>query len=260
MKVSVLCPKCSSENLANDFFEVEIDEGFFKGKNVCCNNKHEMFFISQDNRYQYLFQQAIESYNLGFYIESFNALHSGLDAYKKNFVATYLYKESEDINKVKLCLKSLKRSERIAGAFSAAFFSLSNGNSIEELPSKVINFRNIVVHDGIIPSKKDCEKSGNLIFKIVAQANAVLWDRVDKEIDFHPIMQVYQMDNAHSTLKEKGFKTTITNPEEYEEREFISHVFGLNILSSTSVIKDVDISNNLFSDVSKKELFIISQF
>ena len=258
MEILVGCPKCHEQD--NSFFTVEIDEGFFKGKDVCCNNNHKTFFISQDNRYQYLFQQAIESYNLGFYIESFNALHSGLDAYKKNFLAAFLYNESKDIDKVNYCLKSLNRSERIAGAFSSAFFSLSNGNSIEELPNKVVNFRNIVVHDGIIPSKNDCEKAGNLIFKIVSQANAVLWDRFDKEIDFHPIMQVYQMENTNSILSKKGFKTTFENPEEYEQRGYISHVLSLNILSSKSAISNADISDKLFSEAVKKRSFLISNF
>ncbi|MDL4909206.1 hypothetical protein [Enterococcus gallinarum] len=258
MEILVNCPECHEHD--NSFFAVEIDEGFFKGKDVYCNNKHKTFFISQDNRYQYLFQQAIESYNLGFYIESFSALHSGLDAYKKNFVAAFLYNESKDIEKVKDCLKSLNRSERIAGAFSSAYFSLSNGKSIEELPNKIVHFRNIVVHDGIIPSKKDCEKAGNSIFKLVSQANAVLWNRYDKEIDFHPIMQVYQMDITNSILDKKGFKTIFENPEEFEQRGYISHVFSLNILSSTSVIKDVDISDNLFSEAVKKRTFLISNF
>lgn len=262
MEITTSCPKCSKDEQLNYscMFKVKIDEHFFTGKTVICNNDHEVYFISKDHRYQFLFQQAIESYNLGFYIECFNALHSGLDAFKKEFVATFLFNESKNIDNVLHCVKMLKRSEMINGAFVTSCFSLSDGEPLVNLPTKKIHFRNTVIHEGVIPSKNDCEETGNLIFDIVAKANNILWKRYDKQIDFHQIMQTYQNALTAYKLEEKGYSTHIKAPEVYHNRDYIDFSINLNVLSASSVMKENEIDGCLFTKTAKNKSFILTTF
>lgn len=257
MQISIMCPKCHDKE--NQLFEVEINESFFKGDEVTCNNNHTHFLISKSPRYQFLLQQGLESYNLGFYFESFHTLYSAFEAYKKEFVAAHIFNETKDIESCIDITKKLDRSERMEGAFTTSYISLSNGVAPNRLSGSVVKTRNNVVHKGYVPDKASCEKIGNAIFKIIAESNYLLAKRFSEKIDFHPILLVYENALTDYLLKQKGYTTSFDTLEEFNDKNYIDYEIGLNLLSPNSVLQKGTIDKKMFTDIANQQLFIINK-
>lgn len=256
MQIAINCPKCISHSAT---IPIEITEGFFEGVDIKCDNGHEFFFICKSPRFQFLLQQGVESFQQNFYFESFHTLYSAYEAYKKEFVAAHIYNKTKNIEICKSVINRLDRSERLEGAFVSAYISLSNGKIPEKLSRSVVELRNNVVHKGQIPSRKDCEKAGNAIFKLIGQANLLIAQRCLSGKDYFPITQVYEYTRTGDILTKHGFKTEVDSPEDFYNRNFIDYQIALNILSTTSLISENDITTHMFSDEIKKEYFLLSE-
>lgn len=253
---NVTCHKCGNENFYDDYFLVEVDEGFFNGKEVECNHGHKMFFISSSPRYQYLIQQGINSYVKGFYIESFHALYSSYEAYKKEFVGAFLFKETNDIKKTRKLLKQkYNRSERVSGAFDSAYISLSGGDLPKLIDEKSIRLRNDITHKGLIVTKENCIKIGNQIFESIALSNLMLNNRcLIDELELFNLIMDYNLKNMNFILKEKGFEIEFASSEERLNKPYITDHLILNILSIGTVLKESDITTNMFEQETDKRL------
>lgn len=257
MKITYLCNKCRLEERQDDFTSIEIDEDFFTGKEIVCKNGHKTFVISETPRFPYLIQDGIEAYNSGFYIESFHALYSGFEAYKKEFTAAYFFKEFNDVKKTKEVLKKIDRSERLEGAFLVAFTELSGGKSPLSLSRTSIELRNNIVHKGMIPSSTDCENIGNSIFKIIASSNRLLNTRQDSNQDFHQLLLSYEYELARYTLNERGYNYSFVTPEEFLQRDSDTISFAMNELTPNAQLKDEDIHDTMFTNLASRKIFIL---
>ena len=257
VKINHVCKKCLSENLQNNLMTIEIDEDFFSGKEVTCQNEHNTFVISETPRFPYLIQNGVEAFNSGFYIEAFHAVYSGFEAYKKEFTAAYFFKEFNDINKTEDVMKKLDRSERLEGAFLVGFTNLSGGEIPLSLTRSSVELRNNVVHKGMIPNSRDCEKIGNSIFKIIATSNRLLNDRQDSGQDMFPLLLIYEFELARYLLKKKGYEHYFETPEDFYNGKSDTISFAINELSPNTVLKHSDIHDSMFTNYTKQKSFLL---
>lgn len=255
MQITHRCPKCKE---SPQYINIEIDEGFFNGKTVLCNNGHEHFFISTSPRFQYLLQIGIESYLKGFYFECFHSLYAAYEAYKAEFVASHFFNETNDIETSKKMLKKVDRSERLEGAYVSSFISLSNGRTPNMIPNSVVTLRNNIVHKGILPNQESCIKTGNIIFRFIGEGNLLISKRLEENLDIFPLTQEFEYAFTKSILQNNGFSTVINTPEDFINRDFIEHTMALNILSPNVAIEEKDITDHMFTDQIEEGIFLIS--
>lgn len=257
MKIHYFCKKCYLEQRLDDVMTIEINEGFFNGKEVECQHGHTTYVISETPRFPYLIQDGIEAYNSGFYIEAFHALYSGFEAYKKEFAAAFFFKKFNDVKKTKEVMKKIDRSERLEGAFLVAFTELSGGKSPLSLSRDIVELRNNIVHKGMIPSSSDCEKIGNSIFKIIASSNKLFNNRQDSNQDMFQLLLIYEFELARYTLEERGYNQTFENPEDYLQRDSETISFAMNELTPNVQLNDEAIHDAMFTDIANKKRFIL---
>lgn len=255
MKIPGLCMKCVNENLSSDLFFVEIDESIFEGKNVTCQNGHDFFLYFDTPKYAFLFQQALEAYQAGYYFETFHTLYSGFEFYKKEFVEVVLFEQLKSIETVMEYTKTMNRSEQIEGAFKVSYIHKFT-EAYPSLPRNLTEIRNKVVHSGRIPDSGDCEKLGNKIFKIVVETNRKFHDEFetikdDRNYDFaFRGILAYNFAKATAATKQKGFDLSEDN-EGFQRKSF-----AINELSPHTYF--VDSTDNLFQKLAARRQNILN--
>ncbi|HCS8189544.1 hypothetical protein [Listeria monocytogenes] len=170
MEESIHCPKCSNDYI-DTFLVVEVNEAFFNCCEIKCDRGHKFRLAVFTPKSDYLFQNAIKSFNENNYSECFLMLYSGYESYMKMFVSAFYYHLLRDMDAVDSVLKSVKTSERIKGAFFTAYASLFNEICSDKVENKHTSLRNKVVHQGYLPSETECLNMGNDILDLVLKVN-----------------------------------------------------------------------------------------
>lgn len=247
------CRTCRASGL-DDIFSFEIDNLLFDGKirkdksgiktidpkSVSCRNGHVVLLLIENLKYTVLLQQGIESFRNGFYFESFHTLYAAYEAYKIDYVGAFILEKTMNIYKTEDFLSKINRSEKIDGAFATAYTSL-NLDLPPTLGRDNREFRNKVVHAGKIPTKKDCEKFGNKICKIIAETNYKLQKTPSEISSIHGInmsLSNYQHEKSNSIL---------SNANVYINYYKFLSVF--NFLDPVVDLDEKDVHNNIFNNL-----------
>lgn len=215
MKESFFCNICIEEGL-NDHFEVEVNETFFESPEVECSNGHKFILANSTPKFDYLFTMAVEEYKKANYAQSVLMLYSGYESYLKDFVATYLMSQLEDMAKVEQVLKEINLSERIKGAFVSIYAILFKEVYRNEIEKKHSSIRNKVFHAGYFPSEEECMKMGNTILSVIMEINkkyidlgkASGWTAYD--------LLNYNTDRTIYNCEKKGIQLGVGSPDQVQ--------------------------------------------
>lgn len=256
MEAYFLCMKCTYEdNLNNsEFYPVEIDDAFFEGKEVCCQNGHTFFLANKSLKSSFLFEQGLYSYNKGFYAEAFNAIYTGFEYYKQEVVSLYLFNLSKRIDKMESITKPFfNLSERIEGAYRVAFYSMFKKEPCF-IDQKNVSVRNSIIHKGHIASKQDCTILGNDVFYKVSKMNNMFTDNMfryaaanESEKENIPFLLSYPFDKARYAIDQR-----FDWVKDYNEKFQVVDLSSSLKISPSSPYKGELLHNQLFEEIAEK--------
>ena len=255
MRLPISCQKCNNENRTESFF-IEVNEQFFKGQDIVCPHGHAYFLYVDTPKFAFLFQEALESFRTNFYFECFHTLYAGFEFYKKEFVEVVLLEQLKNIDNVQEYSKTINRAEVIEGAFKLAYIQ-KFGTEPPKLPRDIVELRNNVVHNGTIPSEKDCIKLGDAVFKIVIAINKLFHDETNEiiksgstDIGFQGFL-AYNFQKFASAIKSKGMDLSLEHMGKYQRISF-----AINSLSPHTYYDDS--TDNLFQKFVARETNILN--
>lgn len=254
METYLLCTKCADEAtiIRNEFYPVEVDNLFFKGKEVTCQNGHTFFLANKTLKSAFLIEQGLYSFNSGFYNEAFNTLYSSFETYKQEVVSLYLYQLSQKIEEVELITKNLfDNSEKTDGAYSIAFYSMFKTPAYQ---LKLANRkrRNRIIHKGHIANKQDCIKLGNDIFYNVLRMNKMFLTNFDEYTESNnkiksPVLLNYLADKLVSHVQ-----ANFNWKEDFNEKFQIADLSTQLKISPSLNYNDTDIHEQTFEEIAER--------
>lgn len=171
-KVAILimsrCKQCSHEGNPQNGFSI----GKYSNKPYhelrCISGRHTTKYFDAVPVYGLFFQNGLYAFHKEEYFEAFTSLYHSYELFKMNFVQTVLinsnnfsYKETIDY------LKPIrKNSVQIDGAFNV-LYAIRNKKIAPDIPSKLKNIRNTIIHGSHYPEAKDVEKCIKDIYKFI---------------------------------------------------------------------------------------------
>ncbi|MFC4771922.1 hypothetical protein [Enterococcus hermanniensis] len=227
MKMMTLCIKCYSS------FNIEIDNEFFEGKQITCPHGHNYYYFPESPKYPFLFQLSIRAFRNGYYSEAFQALYSGFESFKEEYVGIHYYSQSKNIDKVTALMKRINRSEKIDGAFTLSYAE-DFGELPKKMPNNLIEKRNKIIHSGDFPTKEIITKMGNWIFSFVLTVHEKFnKNRVE---NFDTSSLVYTSEKTTKKIADKGFN--INNIDKDFNVNYVRQSLAITAISPNIILND----------------------
>lgn len=170
MKLPILCAKCMQEDIytAEEISKVEFnDNGLY---NITCPKGHNSIAILQQLKFEVLFDIGMYAINDGYYREAVSSFAAAMERFHEFFITIVCLSRGIDPNEIQDTWKKVsKQSERQLGAY--VFLHLIEYSSKPTLISpKNTEFRNDVVHKGLIPSKEQATLYAQAVFDVLKPA------------------------------------------------------------------------------------------
>lgn len=167
MKLPIACMQCLAENgkPSETLAFVEFrDDGRYE---FTCDNGHRTTTILQQQRFEILFDIGSHAILDGYYREAVSSFTSSLEQFYEFFVRVVLLNKKADIASIKAAWKQIaKQSERQFGAFVITYLA-EFGQSPNVLSNSKVEFRNDVIHRGIIPSRQQAMEYGQAVLDVL---------------------------------------------------------------------------------------------
>ena len=167
--------QCQSEDGVPNFrsYSVELipDDGVIE---VTCDRGHHTFIIITEAKYEILSELAVTALHDGYYREAITSFASALERLYEYYIRIACRARGIDHATFTAAWKPLRKaSERQLGAF-AFLYLLENGGAFPLLGDKYVSLRNNVVHEGIIPDRKEAVTYGQAVGDCAAPLIALL--------------------------------------------------------------------------------------
>ncbi|WP_338630400.1 hypothetical protein [Clostridium baratii] len=249
MKILCMCSKCIFESVETGIFdglerkyinEVN-DEGIYF---VECDKGHKAYNIVDNEKFEILFDMGLEALNKGFRQESVLCFTTSFERFREWVIRVILTKnnvEKDDFDKVWSYVS--KQSERQLGAFYFLYLQ-EFGDQPEMISQGVSEFRNEVIHKGVIPNYEKTYNYGKYIYeyinKVLKKLEDDCYSEAKSKIKFdreHALRKKYNIKNKDAGKQNivNGICSTVKRSEEYEtfeealkrikERDMIMEVF-----------------------------------
>lgn len=184
MKIYVQCEQCFNEDeemgaLNFHLYKVPInDEGVYEFE---CRNGHKIAAISPYQKYEILFQIGTNAFLNEYYFEAVGCFIASAERFREWAIKFIWHLNGVDANVSSKLWKQMKNSsERQLGAFYSLFI-----NHFKEAPpifdDKQHNFRNSVLHQGVIPEKDKTYKFGEYVFNYIRSIQNIIFSRYPQE-------------------------------------------------------------------------------
>jgi len=169
MKLIVPCMECG-----NLFLQEQTDEGIYVFK---CPKNHENRIVLQNLKFEILFKIGGLAYLDCYYRECVSSITSSFERFMEFYIRVILIKNKLDIELINNTWKQVTRmSERQSGAYK--FLYLINERNIPPDLNKIkltgkkkyslVEFRNNVIHRGMIPTRDEAYNYADKIFKLIS--------------------------------------------------------------------------------------------
>ena len=153
MKLPIICLTCAIQGVADErpIKVVEVrDDGRYE---TICDNGHHIVIVLQQLKFEILFEIGAYAIADGYYREGVSSFTSSLERFYEFVIRVILHAKGLSDESINFTWNTIARqSERQLGAFVALYAS-----EYQKLPSlltnKQVEFRNDVIHRGIIPSR-----------------------------------------------------------------------------------------------------------
>ncbi|MBL7075736.1 hypothetical protein ISS37_10925 [candidate division KSB1 bacterium] len=206
----VTCPVCYNEKIkeglipktgkySSDLVQeviAEIDDNFFASFH--CDSGHLSIGYLSKHRFDILLESGILAFLAGFHSESVLSIAGSLERLYELFIFAALNKKGIQLEKIDKAWKYLKKqSERQLGAFCMYYLSETG---IQYTPdTKIIEFRNKVIHQGYIPKSDEVKNFASKVVDTIFDVIIVL--RNDFKTELKNIY-FYNQERANKALEE----------------------------------------------------------
>ena len=146
-----------------------------------CSAGHQSVTVLQQEKFEVLFQIGTNAILDGYYREAVSSFTASMERFFEFCIK--LFSEAQDLDK-DIYAKSWKhvssQSERQLGAF-VFLWSIVMGESPNLLPNSQVSFRNKVIHKGLIPSRDQAIKYGDIMLRLLAKKFKAIKDKFPEE-------------------------------------------------------------------------------
>lgn len=167
MKLPMTCMQCLSEKgrPSEEFSFVEFrDDGRY---DFTCINGHQTTTILQQQKFEILFDIGAYAILDGYYREAVSSFTSSLERFYEFYIKVLSIERKIDEKIFMTSWKMVaKQSERQFGAF-IFLYTLEHGKSPILLSTANVEFRNDVIHKGLIPTKAEALSYGNDVLNVI---------------------------------------------------------------------------------------------
>ncbi len=167
MKLPMSCMQCFKEQgkPSEEVSFVEFrDDGRYE---FICRQGHQTTTILQQHKFEILFDIGAYAIDDGYYREAVSSFSSSLERFYEFYIKVISIEKNIDEEIFRLSWKMVsKQSERQLGAF-ILLYTLENGKAPTLLHDKKVNFRNDVIHKGVIPTKEQALEYGNAVLEVI---------------------------------------------------------------------------------------------
>jgi hypothetical protein len=182
MRIRLACMQCFGERGEPDhvFYAVEIqDSGLYPMK---CRFGHETVTCVQEQKFEVLFELALNAIVDGYYRDAVASFASALERFQEFYIRVVCLKHGMDRSAFADTWKKVsKQSERQLGAYM--FVYLLERNSLPPtLPETESSFRNDVIHKGLIPTQDEAIRFGQKVLDIIAPTLAMLKEHYPDQV------------------------------------------------------------------------------
>lgn len=168
MRIPLSCMQCFQETGQPDFtlYPAELqDSGLYR---LVCKNRHETFTCVQEQKFEVLFELALNAIVDGYYREAVASFSSSLERFYEFYLRVMCVKRGLDDTKIERAWKAVsKQSERQFGAYAFTYL-LENGTVAPILPEHKVAFRNEIIHKGRIPSREEAIAYGEDVLLVIS--------------------------------------------------------------------------------------------
>lgn len=168
MRIPLSCMQCSKETGQPDStcYPAELqDSGLYR---LVCKNRHETFICLQEQKFEVLFELALNAIVDGYYREAVASFSSSLERFYEFYLRVMCVKRGLDDARVERAWKAVsKQSERQFGAYAFTYL-LETGTVAPTLPEQKVAFRNEVIHKGRIPLRSEAVTYGENVLQVIS--------------------------------------------------------------------------------------------
>ena len=148
---------------------------------VVCNKGHKSAFMLQSQKFEILLESAANALLEGYTLEAASTLSSAYERFFEFAINVLCYKQKINEKELKETFAQVSRqSERQLGAF--LFLYLLEFGLSYKINSKLVEFRNKVIHKGYIPTPDEVEDFGEKIYAEIYAITQKLKSNCEEEI------------------------------------------------------------------------------
>lgn len=188
MRILLSCSKCINSGKARERqYPAELqDNGLYK---IICNDGHETVTCLLEQKFEVLFDLALNAILDGYYREAVTSFTPTLERFYEFYVNVICIKHNigEGVY-AEILKKVIRQSERQFGAYLFVYL-LENLAAPKLLSENQVSFRNDVIHKGKIPTRQEAIEYGQAVLDIIApvlsRLNECERDHVQKAVGRH---------------------------------------------------------------------------
>ncbi len=174
MRIPLTCMQCFRERGQPDDFvypaELQ-DNGLYRMK---CRSGHDTVTCVQEQKFEVLFELALNAIVDGYYREAVASFTSALERFYEFYIQVLCVKRGlPEVTFSDAWKKVARQSERQFGAYLFAHV-LETASAPPLLTEALITFRNDVIHKGKIPSRDEALRFGQAVLEVVTPILGVL--------------------------------------------------------------------------------------
>lgn len=200
MKIFCFCHKCLSDNqLENPLITTLREDNLY---DITCQFGHRNLMQMQAFKFEILFESGLCAIREQYYLESMLSIKAALERFYEFYIQIMLKEKGIDESVITDVFKEVSRnSEREYGAFLFVY-TLMHGKKPETLLSRSqVEFRNGVVHKGLIPTEKQVFQFASDVFDIIKRYYVELLKNNRDHIDQFSLKLLSDNAKKHSPLK-----------------------------------------------------------
>ena len=166
MRLYLNCLSCFHEHGVNDpttYSADLLDEGVAVFE---CRRGHKVRTALQAFKFEILSEVAITAIADGYYREAVSSFTSALERFYEFYVRVILKSKDHNENEIQgFWRKISKQSERQLGAFHMLYMT-EEGAPPDALKDEDVSFRNKVIHQGLVPTRKEAIDYGQKVVNV----------------------------------------------------------------------------------------------
>lgn len=167
MRLPILCLRCAIEGITTErpIKVVEVrDDGRYE---TICDNGHHVVIVLQQLKFEVLYEIGAYAIADGYYREAVSSFTSSLERFYEFVIRVILHASGLSDESINSTWNTFARqSERQLGAFVALYAS-EYQKPPSLLTNKQVEFRNDVIHRGIIPSRDQAVLYGQQVLGVL---------------------------------------------------------------------------------------------